>query len=103
MNDANVYPYFEASKEAFEAMCVGMTYAGKRQFANMLAHHCMPMRRDVNGWILSRIDLGMEGQFWHVGNDGKLTYNYKPDREKFCDSWRKNMPVATAPAAKGNG
>lgn len=79
----NVYPYFECSKESFESMCSGMTPAGKGSLANLLAHHCMPLRRDKNGWILTRMDLAMEGKLWHVSNEGKQSYDYKPDRDLF--------------------
>lgn len=82
---SSVYPYFEASKEKYELMCVGMAPGGKYQLANMLAHHLMPLRRDSNGWILTRMDLALEGKFWHVSNEGKLTYDYKPDGELFLD------------------
>lgn len=75
----NVYPYFSAPRDVFDAMCEGMKPAGRRKLVILMADHMMPLRRDKNGWILTRIGIAMEGRFWHVSNDGKLSYDYKPD------------------------
>jgi hypothetical protein len=72
-------PYFECKPEQWEQHTHGMTTAGKNVLANMLAHHCLLARRDELGWIITRYDLIAEGRpWWHVSNNGKLTYDYDP-------------------------
>lgn len=80
--DVEEYPYYECSQTTWELYTVGMTIRGKHQLANMLAHHCLLARRDVKGWILTRFDLitnkTRKSPFWHVSNDGELSYDYIP-------------------------
>lgn len=72
-------PYFECTAEQWERHTKGMTERGKRRLANMLAHHCLLARRDELGWIITRFDLIQSGKpWWHVSNDGDLTYDYDP-------------------------
>ncbi|MCI1149025.1 hypothetical protein [Stenotrophomonas maltophilia] len=72
-------PYFECKPEQWEQHTHGMTTAGKNVLANMLAHHCLLARRDELGWIITRYDLIAECRpWWHVSNNGKLTYDYDP-------------------------
>lgn len=70
-------PYFECTAEQWERHTKGMTASGKHALANLLAHHCLLVRRDNFGWIVTRFDLINSGKpFWHVSNDGVLTYDY---------------------------
>ncbi|PAM73189.1 hypothetical protein CEK00_04900 [Stenotrophomonas maltophilia] len=72
-------PYFECTPEQWDQHTHGMTPAGKNMLANMLAHHLLLARRDELGWIVTRDDLIAEGRpWWHVSNNGKLTYDYDP-------------------------
>lgn len=72
-------PYFECSAEQWERHTTGMTDGGKQRLANMVAHHCLLARRDDRGWIITRFDLIRSGKpWWHVSNDGVLTYDYDP-------------------------
>lgn len=72
-------PYFECTPDQWSQHTHGMTAAGKNMLANMLAHHLLLARRDELGWIITRDDLIAEGRpWWHVSNDGKLTYDYDP-------------------------
>lgn len=92
-NIDHVYPYFSCSKEAFDNMTMGMTTRGKGQLANMMAHHCIPLRRDENGWMMSRYDLAMSNKILHVSNDGDLNWDYKANKEIICWPSKKNMPI----------
>jgi len=72
------FPYMECSPKQWETYTEGMTERGKRQLANMLAHHMLLARRDRFGWWLTRDDLIDKGKpYWYVSNDGELTYDYK--------------------------
>lgn len=81
--DAGLYssrPYFECTPEQWERHTKGMAEKGVRLLANMLAHHCLLARRDDRGWIITRFDLIRSGKpWWHVSNEGVLTYDYDPD------------------------
>lgn len=73
-------PYFECTPEQWERHTKSMTDSGKHLLANMLAHHCLLARRDDRGWIITRFDLIRSGKpWWHVSNDGVLTYDYDPE------------------------
>lgn len=52
-----VYPYYDASSSTYDKMTNGMSDAGKKSLANMLAHHLMPIQRYAEGWLLTRVDM----------------------------------------------
>ena len=91
-------PYFECSSQQWSAHTKGMDEYGKQRLANMLAHHCLLARRDELGWIITRFDLIASGRpWWHVSNDGRLTYDYDPKTKA-----RRVEPVQAPSAEVGS-
>lgn len=95
---AKSYPYFDCRPEQWAQHTEGMTDRGKQTLANMLAHHCLLAQRDDLGWILTRFDLINKGRpYWHVSNDGELTYDYDPAANA------KRARASAAAGGDGNG